>query len=45
MAGDAGEPPAARLRAGDPDALERLLDFERGAMLAACMHESARHPP
>jgi RNA polymerase sigma-70 factor, ECF subfamily len=41
-AGDAGEsrePPGERLRAGDPDALERLLDFERGAMLAACMHE------
>jgi RNA polymerase sigma-70 factor (ECF subfamily) len=29
----------AAARAGDPDALERLLDFERGAMLAACMHE------
>jgi RNA polymerase sigma-70 factor (ECF subfamily) len=27
------------LRTGDPDALEQLLDFERGAMLAACMHE------
>jgi len=33
--GDSGE----RLRTGDPDALEQLLDFERGAMLAACMHE------
>jgi len=42
-AGDSGEPPSgalgARLRSGEPDALERLLDFERGAMLAACMHE------
>ncbi len=37
--GDSGEAPGARLRTGDPDALERLLDFERGAMLAACMHE------
>jgi RNA polymerase sigma-70 factor (ECF subfamily) len=37
-AGDGGEPPAARLRSGDPDALERLLDFERGAQLAACIH-------
>jgi RNA polymerase sigma-70 factor (ECF subfamily) len=27
------------LRTGDPDALEQLLDFERGAMLAACMHQ------
>jgi RNA polymerase sigma-70 factor (ECF subfamily) len=38
-AGDSGEAPSARVRTGDPDALERLLDFERGAMLAACMHE------
>jgi RNA polymerase sigma-70 factor, ECF subfamily len=38
-ADDAGEPVTERLRTGDPDALERLLDFERGAMLAACMHE------
>jgi RNA polymerase sigma-70 factor (ECF subfamily) len=37
--GDSGEAPSERLRTGDPDALERLLDFERGAMLAACMHE------
>jgi RNA polymerase sigma-70 factor (ECF subfamily) len=29
--------PIARLPAGEPDALERLLDFERGAMLAACI--------
>jgi RNA polymerase sigma-70 factor (ECF subfamily) len=34
-AGEVGETPAARLRDGEPDALERLLDFERGAMLAA----------
>jgi RNA polymerase sigma-70 factor (ECF subfamily) len=42
-AGDADESPrggvGGGLRSGDPDALERLLDFERGAMLAACMHE------
>jgi RNA polymerase sigma-70 factor, ECF subfamily len=38
-AGESGEPASERLRASDPDALERLLDFERGAMLAACMHE------
>jgi RNA polymerase sigma-70 factor (ECF subfamily) len=38
-ADDDGAAPIARLRSGDPDALERLLDFERGAMLAACMHE------
>lgn len=38
-AGDSGEPASERLRMGDPDALERLLDFERGAMLAACMHQ------
>jgi RNA polymerase sigma-70 factor (ECF subfamily) len=37
--GDSGEQASALLRTGDPDALERLLDFERGAMLAACMHE------
>jgi RNA polymerase sigma-70 factor (ECF subfamily) len=37
--GDLDDPPSARLPAGDPSALERLLDFERGAMLAACMHE------
>lgn len=36
-AGDSGEPPSARLQAGGPDALERLLDFERDAMLAACI--------
>ncbi len=37
--GDGGEHmPPARLRSGDPDALERLLDFERGAQLAACIH-------
>ena len=38
-ASDGGESPGALLRTGDPDALERLLDFERGAMLAACIHE------
>jgi len=38
-AGEGGEPARDRLPAGDPDALERLLDFERGALLAACMHE------
>jgi len=38
-AGDSGEPRNERLATGDPDALERLLDFERGAMLAACMHD------
>ena len=36
---DAGAPARQRLRAGDPDVLERLLDFERGAILAACIHE------
>ncbi len=38
-AGESGDAPSDRLRAGDPDALERLLDFERGAMLAACIHD------
>ncbi|MGA2738360.1 MAG: sigma-70 family RNA polymerase sigma factor [Bryobacteraceae bacterium] len=33
------EPANERLRTGEPDALERLLDFERGAMLAVCMQE------
>jgi RNA polymerase sigma-70 factor (ECF subfamily) len=37
--GDSGEPASARLPSGDPDALERLLDFERGAILAACIQE------
>jgi len=37
--GDSGAAPGAGLRAGDPDALERLLDFERGAQLAASMHQ------
>lgn len=37
--GDSGHAPGERLPSGDPDALERLLDFERGAMLAACMQE------
>jgi RNA polymerase sigma-70 factor (ECF subfamily) len=33
------EPAGTRLAAGGPDALAQLLDFERSAMLAACMHE------
>ena len=37
--GDLGETPGDRLGADDPDALEQLLDFERGAILAACMME------
>jgi RNA polymerase sigma-70 factor (ECF subfamily) len=36
---DSGGAIGERLHTGAPDALERLLDFERGAMLAACMHE------
>jgi RNA polymerase sigma-70 factor (ECF subfamily) len=36
---ESGDPPSERLRAGDPDALEQLLDFERGSMLASCMQE------
>ncbi|MGD0361182.1 MAG: sigma-70 family RNA polymerase sigma factor [Bryobacteraceae bacterium] len=36
---DSGEAPGAPWRSGEPDALDRLLDFERGAMLAACMQE------
>jgi RNA polymerase sigma-70 factor, ECF subfamily len=36
-AGEEGRPAGERLAASDPDALERLLDFERGAMLAACI--------
>lgn len=39
VATDSEDPPAARLAAGQPDALAQLLDFERGAMLAACMQE------
>ena len=38
-AGDSGQPLSDRLGTGGPDALERLLDFERGAMLAICMHK------
>jgi RNA polymerase sigma-70 factor (ECF subfamily) len=38
-ASDGRESPGALLRTGDPDALERLLDFERGAVLAACIQE------
>lgn len=37
--GDLGETPGDRLASDDPDALEQLLDFERGAILAACMME------
>jgi RNA polymerase sigma-70 factor (ECF subfamily) len=37
-AGAADEAPSERLLAGGADALERLLDFERSAMLAACIH-------
>jgi len=36
---DFGRPGEERLASGEPDALERLLDFERGAILAVCMHE------
>jgi len=36
---DFGRPGEERLASGQPDALERLLDFERGAILAACLHE------
>jgi RNA polymerase sigma-70 factor (ECF subfamily) len=36
---DSGESPGERLASRGPDALEQLLDFERGVMLAACMHE------
>lgn len=36
---ESGQPPVERLKAGDPDALEQLLDFERGAMLAAAIAE------
>ncbi|MGA2131834.1 MAG: sigma-70 family RNA polymerase sigma factor [Bryobacteraceae bacterium] len=35
--GEDRETPAARLPGSGPDALDRLLDFERGAMLAACI--------
>ena len=37
--GSPDEPPAAQLPAGDPDALAQLLDFERGALLAACIQQ------
>jgi RNA polymerase sigma-70 factor (ECF subfamily) len=36
---DSGDSPGERLPATGPDALEQLLDFERGAMLAACMND------
>jgi RNA polymerase sigma-70 factor (ECF subfamily) len=38
-ADESSQPPSERLPSGDPGALERLLDFERGAALAACMHQ------
>jgi len=34
-----GAPAIERLRTGEADALERLLDFERGRMLAGCVHD------
>jgi len=37
--GDTGRPAEMCLPAAGPDALERLLDFEQGAVLAACLHE------
>jgi len=36
---DSGQAPLDRLIAGAPDALEQLLDFERGTMLAAAIGE------
>jgi RNA polymerase sigma-70 factor, ECF subfamily len=36
---DQHDPPCERLAAGGPDALGQLLDFERAAMLAACMSD------
>ena len=36
---ETGDAPGERLPAAGPDALEQLLDFERGAMLAACIHD------
>ncbi|MFN7997979.1 MAG: sigma-70 family RNA polymerase sigma factor [Bryobacteraceae bacterium] len=36
---ESGEAASSRLPEGGPDALERLLNFERGAILAACMNE------
>jgi RNA polymerase sigma-70 factor (ECF subfamily) len=36
---ESGDTPGERLPAAGPDALEQLLDFERGAMLAACMND------
>ena len=37
--GDSGQAPVERLAAAGQDPLERLLEFERGAMLAAAMAE------
>jgi RNA polymerase sigma-70 factor (ECF subfamily) len=36
---DSGQAPMDRLTAGGPDALEKLLDFERGVMLAVAIAE------
>jgi RNA polymerase sigma-70 factor (ECF subfamily) len=36
---DSGQAPVERLAADGPDALEQLLDFERGALLAAAIGE------
>jgi RNA polymerase sigma-70 factor, ECF subfamily len=38
-AADSSDLTGERLPAAGPDALERLLDFERGAMLAVCMDD------
>ena len=38
-ASDLSDSPGERLPAAGPDALEQLLDFERGDMLAACMDD------
>ena len=40
-AADPGDSPGERLSSTGPDPLEQLLDFERGSMLAACMHDLA----
>jgi RNA polymerase sigma-70 factor (ECF subfamily) len=38
-AADSGDPAVQRVPAAGLDSLEQLLDFERGAMLAACMND------
>ena len=40
--GDSGQAPSERLRSSGPDVLERLVDFERGELLAASI---AQLPP